>query len=170
MQRLLNSLKAQSAALDAAAAQPRFGLVSSVDPATYTARVTFQPEGVLSGWLPILTSWAGNGWGMVCPPTPGQQVLVVAQEGEAEHGIVLGAAFSMVNRPPNAPSGEFWLVHSSGTFLKLLSDGSIAAKASQFTITGDIHLTGNIKLTGNVAASGTITDVNGQIGVTPPGT
>jgi hypothetical protein len=92
MQRLLNALKAQSAALDASAAQPRFGMVTSFDPSTYTARVLLQPEGVLSGWLPVLTAWAGNGWGLVCPPSPGQQVLVVAQEGEAEHGIIAGAA------------------------------------------------------------------------------
>jgi phage baseplate assembly protein V len=157
MQRLFNALKSQAAALDASVAQPRFGVVSSVDPSTYTARVLLQPEGVLSGWLPVLTSWAGNGWGVVCPPVPGQQVLVVAQEGDAEHGVIVGCAFSTQMRPPAAPAGELWLVHESGSFLKLLGDGSIAAQATQFA------LSGTVAVTGNLTVSGTITDANGQV-------
>ena len=158
MQRFLNALKAQSAALDQGAAHPRFAVVSSVDPATYTVRVLFQPENVLSGWLPILTPWGAAGWGLVCPPSPGQQVLVVAQEGEAEHGVVLGIAFSQSNRPPPAPSGELWLVHKSGSFLKLLNDGSIAGHATQFALSGNVQITGNLVVTGDIS------DVNGQHG------
>lgn len=158
MQRFLNALKAQAASLDQAAAHPRFGVVSSVDPASYTARVLLQPEGVLSGWLPILTCWGGNGWGLVCPPTPGQQVLVVAQEGEADHGVIIGAAFSTGAPPPPAPVGELWLVHHSGSFLKLHADGSIEAKATQF------NLAGAVKITGDLTVSGDITDQAGAHG------
>ena len=154
MQRVVNALKAHAAALDQAGAHPRFGVVSSVDPATYTARVTLQPEGVLSGWLPILTCWGADGWGMICPPTPGQQVLVVAQVGDAEQGVVLGTAFSMQNMPPQAPSGEWWLVHQSGSFLKLLADGSISAKATRFTLDGDVAVTGNLVVSGDVSDAG----------------
>ena len=67
MDQLLNALKAQSAAQDATAGQPRFGVVSSVDPATGTARVQLQPEGVLTGWLPVLSPWVGAGWGIEPP-------------------------------------------------------------------------------------------------------
>jgi phage baseplate assembly protein gpV len=169
MQRLLNALKAHAAGLDAAFAQPRFGLISSFDPSTYTARVLFQPEGVLSGWLPILTAWGGSGWGLVCPPTPGQQVLVVAQEGEAEHGVILGAAFSQTNQPPDAPAGEFWLIHASGTFLKLLTDGSIAGNATQFNLTGNVTITGNATISGNLSVSGTITDASGSVSMNSSG-
>ena len=45
---------------------PRFGTVSSVDPGTATARVTLQPEGVLSGWLPLLTPWGRKRMGDWC--------------------------------------------------------------------------------------------------------
>ena len=62
MDRLLNALKGQGASQDQATGAPRFGLVTSVDPATATARVTLQPENVLSGWLPLLTPWVGNVW------------------------------------------------------------------------------------------------------------
>jgi len=59
MDRFLNAIKAHTGAQDAAAGQPRFGVVTSVDPAAGTARVQLQPDGVLTGWLPVLSPWAG---------------------------------------------------------------------------------------------------------------
>lgn len=137
MERFLNALKAQAGALDQFVGQPRFGIVTSVDPSSATARVQLQPEGVLTGWLPVLSAWVGAGWGMVCPPSPGDQVLVLAQEGDAEHGIVVGRAFSDTQRPPAAPPGELWLMHKSGSFLKLANDGTLQ-------IQGDLHVHGDV--------------------------
>lgn len=137
MDAFFNAIKAQSGAMDQTVGQPRFGVVTSVDPANATARVSLQPEGVLSGWLPVLSPFVGAGWGLVCPPSPGDQVLVIAQEGDAEHGIIVGRAFSANMAPPPAPAGEFWLVHKSGSFLKFLNDGSVQVK-------GDLHVDGDI--------------------------
>ncbi len=151
MERFLNALKAHAAALDLGQAQPRFGLVTSVDPTSATARVSLQPEGVLTGWLPVLSPWIGAGWGMSCPPAPGDQVLVLAQEGDAEHGLIAGRAFSLSQLPPPAPPGEFWLVHSTGTSLKLQNDGTVH-------INGPVAITGNVLVTGDVHASGNVYD------------
>lgn len=151
MDRFLNALKAQSGALDQGQGQARFGLVTSVDPTSYTARVALQPEGVITGWLPILSTWVGGGWGFVSPPMPGQQVLVLAQEGDAEHGVIAGAAYSNAALPPQAPVGELWLVHQSGTFLKLHNDGTVEGNAARWNFTGDLYLTGNIVTTGNIS-------------------
>jgi phage baseplate assembly protein gpV len=137
MDRLLNTLKAHAASMDRAIGQPRFGLVTSVDPARYAARVALQPEGILTGWLPVLSSWTGPGWGAVCLPQPGQQVLIVPQEGDAENGVIVGASFSDAARPPAAPAGELWLVHSSGAALKLRSDGTV-------WVQGDLHVEGHV--------------------------
>lgn len=137
MDRLLNALKAQAASLDRSLGQPRFGLVASVDPARYAARVSLQPEGVLTGWLPVLSAWTGAGWGVVCLPAPGDQVLVVPQEGDAEHGVIIGASFSDAARAPAAPAGELWLVHRSGAALHLCNDGKVR-------IAGDLHVAGDI--------------------------
>jgi phage baseplate assembly protein gpV len=137
MDRFLNAVKMHADSLVQGQGQPRFGTVTSVNPATATARVAFQPEGVLSGWLPLLSSWVGAGWGMVCPPAPGDQVLVLAQEGNAEHGVIVGLAFSSSQQPPSAPSGEFWLVHGSGAFIKLQNDGTVQIK-------GDLHVDGDV--------------------------
>jgi hypothetical protein len=49
----------------------RHGLVTSYNPQTHLAKVTFQPEGMESGWLPIETSHIGNGWGDLVGLTPG---------------------------------------------------------------------------------------------------
>ena len=137
MDRLLNAIKSQGANQDQGSGTPRFGIVTSVDPSTATARVTLQPEGVLTGWLPLLTPWVGNGWGLVCPPSPGAQVLVLPQEGDAEHGLIIAASWSAQTSPPAAPVGEFWLVHQSGSYLKLQNDGTIQVK-------GDLHVSGDV--------------------------
>ena len=143
MDQFLNAVKAHAAALDRAQGQARFGLVTSVDPTRYAARVTLQPEGVLTGWLPILTAWTGAGWGIVCPPSPGDQVLVLAQEGDADNGVIVGASFSDSAQAPAGTSGELWLVHKSGTSLKLTNAGGV-------WIQGDLHVTGTIYATGDV--------------------
>jgi phage baseplate assembly protein gpV len=137
MDRLLNALKGQGANQDQTTGAPRFGIVTSVDPASATARVTLQPEGVLTGWLPLLSPWVGAGWGLVCFPAPGDQVLVIPQEGDAEQGLILASTWSAQAAPPVAPNGEFWLVHSTGASLKLQNDGTVR-------INGDLHVTGDV--------------------------
>ena len=137
MQRFLNALKAQAGALDAAHGQPRFATVVSVDPARHAARVALQPENVITGWLPVLSPWVGAGWGMAVPPHPGQQVLVLPQDGEGEHGVVVGSAWSDASASPGAPVGELWLVHQSGSFVKLQNDGTVR-------VNGDLYVTGDI--------------------------
>jgi phage baseplate assembly protein gpV len=156
MDRFLNALKTRAAALDQTQAQPRFGLVTSVDPASGTARVQLQPEGVLTGWLPVLSPWTGAGWGMCCPPAPGDQVLVLAQEGDAEHGVIAGRAFSLAQAPPAAPAGEFWLVHASGSFLKLTNDGTIH-------INGPVSITGSLAVSGGIRGNGDVADSHGAL-------
>lgn len=165
MDSFLNMVKAQASALDQSAGQPRLAVVSSVDPAAYTARVVLQPEGILSGWLPVLSSWIGAGWGLACPPSPGDQVLVLPQEGDAEHGIIAGRLWSATQAPPPAPSGELWLVHKSGSFLKLVNDGSVSGSATAWVLTGDVHVTGSVVVSGDVVAGGISLDLHRHGGV-----
>ena len=144
MDQFWNMVKAKAAGLDGQGGVARFGLVSSFDPNAYAVRVLIQPENVLTGWLPVISPWVGAGWGFAAPLTPGAQVLVVAQEGDAEHGVVLGAVWSAVDAPMPAPAGELWLRHQSGSFVKLLNDGTIALQASTVRIAGDLVVSGNI--------------------------
>lgn len=137
MDALLNTLKADAAQQDAALGQPRFGLVSSVDTTRGMVRVLLQPEGVLTGWLPLSTSWVGAGWGLACPPAPNDQVMVLPEGGAGQPGLVMARAWSSQSPPPAAPVGEFWLVHQSGSFLKLCNDGTVQIK-------GDLHVGGDV--------------------------
>jgi phage baseplate assembly protein gpV len=144
MDRFWNAVKGRAGGLDGLAGVARFGLVSSFDPASYAARVLMQPENILSGWLPILSSWVGSGWGLAAPLTPGDQVLVLMQEADSEHGVIAGCVWSAVDKPLPAPSGELWFQHQSGSFLKLHNDGTIAIQAPTVTITGNLQVTGDI--------------------------
>ncbi|MDE8348942.1 MAG: phage baseplate assembly protein V [Acidocella sp.] len=119
-------------------------MVSSFDPASYAAKVLIQPENILSGWLPILSSWVGSGWGLAAPLTPGDQVLVLMQEADSEHGVIAGCVWSAIDKPLPAPSGELWLQHQSGSYLKLHNDGTIAIEAQTVRITGNLLVTGDI--------------------------
>lgn len=139
-----NAVKARAAALDGMSGQARFAVVSSFDSSAYAARVMLQPENVLSGWLPVLAGWIGAGWGMAAPLSPGDQVLVLGQEGDAEQAVVLGRLWSNAEPPPAAPVGELWLVHGSGAFIKLRNDGTIALQASTVSIEGNLMVSGEI--------------------------
>ncbi|WP_428486734.1 phage baseplate assembly protein V [Rhodopila sp.] len=137
LDRLNNIVKAHAGSQSKSSGQAKFGTVTSVNYESGNARILVQPEGVLSGWLPILSQWVGPGWGMVCPPSPGDQVLFVPQDGDVEQGVIVGRTYSSSHMPPVAPDGEFWLVHRSGSFLKLCNDGTIQ-------ISGELHVQGNI--------------------------
>ncbi|MDR3532814.1 MAG: phage baseplate assembly protein V [Rhodopila sp.] len=146
--------------MDQSTGQIKFGTVTSVNFQTATARVLIQPDGVLSGWLPVLSQWVGDGWGMVCPPNPGDQVLLVPQEGDVEQGIIIGRSFSNKQRPPVVPGGEFWLVHETGSSLKLCNDGTIR-------VNGDLHVDGEVYDRGG-PLSGLRTHYNSHIHAVPP--
>jgi phage baseplate assembly protein gpV len=148
MDSLVAAHKRHAAGVAGTTATHRYGTVQSVDPANYAAKVTIWPEGVLSGWLPIHSTWIGNGWGMVALPSPGDQVKLVPQEGDAEQLAVAGSEYSTAQMPPQFPaavggdpttitSGEFALVHQSGSGLRLCADGTVFVK-------GDLHVDGDI--------------------------
>lgn len=156
MDRFLNSLKAQAASLDHSQGHARFAVVASCDPGTQTVRVHYQPEEVLSGWLPVLSMWTGAGWGLCAPPSPGDQVLVIPQDGDSEHGVVVGRAYSTVNQPLPAPSGEFWLVHSSGCFIKLANTGTVL-------VNGPVSIQSTVSIQGDLDVSGDVSDRHGSL-------
>jgi phage baseplate assembly protein V len=137
MDRFLNALKAQAASLDRAVGVVRFGVVASADPGRHAVRVRLQPEGVLSGWLPVASPWVGAGWGVFCLPSPGDQVVVLPQEGEAEHGVVVGGCFSDPRPPPAGAVGELVLRHAGGAVLRLANDGTVRVQ-------GDLHVAGRV--------------------------
>jgi phage gp45-like len=130
-------LSAKSGGTRKSFAQARMGTVTSSNSQTATAKVLLQPEGVLTGWLPVLTQWAGSGWGMACPPSPGDQVLIIPQEGDAQHGLIVGRLYSNSVRPPQTEPGEIILCHQSGCSIRLLNSGVVVVE-------GDLHVSGDV--------------------------
>ena len=148
----LNVMRREAERVAGRRANARAGTVSAYDPARYTAKVVIEPDGVETGWLPVLTPWAGDGWGMFAPPSPGDTVDVHFQEAAGEAGFVSLRFFGDKTRPLPVPSGEFWLVHQSGSKLKLLNDGTVEivsavqinSTAPLWRHTGDLIVTGDI--------------------------
>lgn len=131
MQALMNQVRLECARLFAKFSRTRIGVVSSVDCDNYRCKVLLQPENKETGWLPIKTPWSGNGWGAVCPPSKGDIVEVQFQEGDIAAGIVGGRFYANIARAPaGCSSGEFWLIHQSGSLLKFKNDGSVDITAN----------------------------------------
>ncbi|WP_439398730.1 hypothetical protein ACRQ5Q_15200 [Bradyrhizobium sp. PMVTL-01] len=105
----------------------RHGIVTSYDPKKYMGKVTFQPEGQESDWLPIETGHIGQSYGITMGLQPGQggvsgngvggqsgpmsqnqgdQVIVRYQEGDFEGGKIVQRVHSEADNPPETKSGE----------------------------------------------------------------
>jgi phage baseplate assembly protein gpV len=133
MQRILNQMRGEGQRAAGAKSLSRRAIVSAYDPSHYAAKVMIQPENFETGFLPIGTPWVGNEWGLVCPPTPGDEVDVHFQEGGKNAAYISLRFYGNLAQPPSAPSGEFWLIHKSGSLIKLTNDGKV-------TINGNLEI------------------------------
>lgn len=175
---MLNAMRLQALRAISRVAASRVGLITSYDPANYCVRVALQPEGTLTGWLPLCTPWVGNGWGMFCAPSLNEMVEVEFFGDDLESGYVPCRLFNDVDRPLSVQSGEFWLVHQLGAFIKLTNLGQLLAQdkaGSLVTLNGDgtiaVSCSGNASVTvgGNLTAtvSGNATaNVTGNLSAT----
>jgi phage baseplate assembly protein V len=125
MQGFWSAVQRRAGQMDGQGGQPRFATVTSYDAGTGAAQVMLQPEGVLSGWLPVLSIAIGSGWGVHAPLVAGDQVYVVPHEGDANHGVVVGRVFSSAQRPPSASGADLVLRSSAGSSITLLTDGGV---------------------------------------------
>jgi phage baseplate assembly protein gpV len=166
---------------EAMAQQPqnRWGVVESVDPARMAVRVLIQPEGVLSGWLPIQGAAASSGWTMLAVPSIGDMACVVPDAGEAL-GSVSGFAHNDGRLAPKAPSGltggnssavpgELLFIGKGGTTVRLCADGTLLIVGDinvrgSITTTGSVHAQGNVLSDMNVQAALAVKDLNGASG------
>jgi phage baseplate assembly protein gpV len=179
MERLLNRMRAEAGRQAALSASGRMAIVTSYDPDHYACKVKILPEGDYpdqydsgdTGWLPVQTQWLGNGWGMYCPPSVGDKVYVDHVEDDPGGGQIVGVVFDAEHTPLSVQSGEFWLVHVTGSFFKLTNDGKLTLQdqagstivmngdgtgnvtfAEWLTITAEINLVGSLSASGHIAA------------------
>jgi phage baseplate assembly protein V len=128
--RFRNVIRQEAQRATADLSLPRAGIVTHYDPARYCARVLLQPEGIQTGYLPIKTEFAGNGWRDYSPPSLGQVVDVHFQQGGKEAGYIAGCFYSAKTKPLAVPSEERWIVHKTGTAIKLTNDGNVLISAA----------------------------------------
>lgn len=181
---LRNTLHQIAADNAAAIAQPCIGIIQSVDPLRHLARVTVQPDNVLSGWLPLATPVIG--WQML--PAIGSQAVIVPRDGDKRNGVIVAYAYSNPNPPPQVPNAigtggtpnasntpmsgtESVLTGPSGAALRFCADGSVYIKAA-LHLDGPLIVNGPITSThgdittqaGNITASGDLNDYSGTRG------
>jgi phage baseplate assembly protein V len=180
--RLANAMRQQAALSSLDVSKPRTGTITSYDPNKHAVKVTIQPEGVdAAGWIPLGAVGVGNGFGVLCAPNIGDMVMVEFAEGNSRAPRIVGRFFSTVDVPPSVPSGETWIVHQSGSFLKFHNDGSIEVKASagatyaatSHTFTGPVTMNQTVlvkqQITGQggmAVSGGSGASVSGNITVT----
>ncbi|MDY7559974.1 phage baseplate assembly protein V [Pseudomonas sp. CCC3.2] len=155
---------------------PRKGTISGYDPSSHSVKVTVQPEGFDTGWIQLSALGVGNGWGVVTGPQLGDQVSLSFDGGDLNLGHVTGRYFSDASPPPAVPSGETWIVHSSGSLLKFRNDGTVSLHSGvalnydapqhnftggpismdhALTVTGDV-IAGTVSLQNHLHNGGTI--------------
>lgn len=164
---LTDMIRREAEVVSNAQARTRLGTISGLHPDKHAAKVLLQPEGVESGWLPVGTMAIGNGWGIHCLPNIGDQVAVHFVDGDFSSGIIGLRYFSLQDPPAPAKAGEFLLIHSSQSYLKLNADGTVAIFGNAITLQADTSVeilgpllkvkTGNLEVHGTIKAGGTIT-------------
>lgn len=177
MNHLMNMMAMRSQQANAAFSGTRQGVITAYDPAEYAIKVALQPTGEETGWIPLGTPWAGNGWGFAAGPMIGAEVQVDFDSGQIGVPMAGSQFFNNEDRCPAPPSGELWIVHQSGSMLKFLNSGAIVIQDKAGTVlslngngtsthsaAGGMTINANIQNNGNFQSSGSITDQSGVHG------
>jgi len=186
---LTNHMRMQASLAQGAISVSKKGIITNFNPNDWAVKVLLQPEEVLTQEIPLGAPWVGDGWGLFAAPSIGDECLVVSVEGSYNNGFACLLNFNNDERPLPVKSGEFWLVHKTGSFLKLTNNGNLSinghaeinvtAPTLNITVNGNValnasgsvsatanlfELTGDTKIDGNLVVSGSISDLNGTKG------
>jgi len=147
---LLNHMRHQAQLVLSQVAFSRMGTIKAFDKTTYRAQVQIEPfddedpNNSVTAFLPILSPWVGNGWGIVGSPEIGSSCMVHFSEGNYNAGVVSLMLFNQSFAPPEVEDGELWLVHASGTAIKLTQDGKLLLNGNDSVEIGKLS-EGNLK-------------------------
>src|SRR3546814_633169 len=141
----------------------RLGTIASVDHANATC--TVKSGDIVTGELPWVAQRAGRirHW---CPPTEGEQCLLLCPEGDIENGLVIVGLYSdacpapstspdlsMIEYPDGAVISYDFAAHRlkailpAGGTVDLVAEGGVS-------ITGDLAVTGKITASDDVIGGG----------------
>lgn len=134
----------------------RFGYVSEVDSKKYRVKVLFPELGIVSGWLPVATSWSMDRKTEDMPDID-EHVYCIMHENT---GIVLCSVYDDENEPLNGEQEQSIRTEKDGTTFKYDRENSILSIEVQGDI--EIHATGKINVVadGNMTLQGSHIDLN----------
>ncbi|MGI6436414.1 MAG: phage baseplate assembly protein V [Syntrophomonadaceae bacterium] len=141
----------------------RVGRVSSINPATGTARVAFEHQGLVSNDLQVLVPQTLKNKDYFMPDIGEHVVCLFLPTGNQE-GFILGSIYSNHDKPAVTDINKRQVKFFDGTrieydrsshTLTVYAVGAVnIAAAGNVNITGDVNVTGNVNASGDVAASG----------------
>lgn len=170
MEALLNHMRRAAMEAGSSRAATRHGIVDGYDPNAYAVKVRLQPDDTLTDWIPLKSPWVGNGWGLFVAPLVGDAVEVSFQEDDGGVGSVGWRFFNDADRPLPVPAGEAWLVHQSGSSIKLTTDGKLTMTDGSGTVLalsndGKVRITGDLIVSGEVTGNGKALSTHKHTGV-----
>lgn len=129
----------------------KVGRVSSVDPATATARVVFEDQGVVSYNLPVLQHQTLKNKDYCLPDVGEHVVCLFLPTGNAE-GFVIGAVYSDEDLPPVSSQDKRVIRFEDGTVIEYDRVSHILT----ISVVGPVNIiaAGNVNVTGDVIADG----------------
>lgn len=130
-EKFINALRQQASLASANRIFVTTGIITGYDPVNYLVTVqtdvaTDDYPASQTGWIPLSALWVGNSWGLFAPPNLGDVCSIFYQDGDSQVPFASLRFFGDNARPLSVPSGEFWLVHQSGTYLKMTNDGKLS--------------------------------------------
>jgi len=167
MMHMMNQIAMRSQMAAGGFSGTRQGVITAYDPVEYAIKVALQPTGEETGWIPLGTPWAGNGWGLAAGPMIDAEVQIDFDSGQIGVQMAGNQFYNNVDRCPGPPSGEFWIVHQSGSLLKFLNTGEILVSSGlRLTYTAPQHhfTDGDVLIDQNLTVVGNISDLNGAHG------
>lgn len=135
------------------------------DPDDDDGEVETIPLAWLTGRAGALRIW--------CPPSVGEQVLVLCPEGDIAQGVIAGSLWCDAFPPPDDSTSTVMLFGDGGRFaydpnvhactITLPAGATFALDAAGgISFTGPVEITGDVTITGDVSCTGTL-DVSAQI-------
>ncbi|WP_110933806.1 phage baseplate assembly protein V [Paenibacillus bouchesdurhonensis] len=128
----------------------RAGIVSSVDEASGTVRVTFpDQDNHVSGSLPVLTP-GGSGKGNALP-APSESVLCLFLGNGIQEGFCLGSYYTDDEHPPGTTQQRgVWFEDGSHVYYDRSIQKLVVQAAGGVIIDGDLEVTGTVKRAGEI--------------------
>jgi phage baseplate assembly protein V len=150
----------------------RLGTIAAVD--HESARCRVQTGGNLTGWLPWVTQRAGTTrtW---CPPTVGEQVILLSPSGEPGAGIALTGLYSDQVAAPSIASSEHVTEYPDGARIAYnhathaltvtgIATATVQASTHVTVDCPDSTVTGNVLIEGALTVKGLLTYQDGLAG------